>query len=159
MELPEIYRKAKEQGRATIKTWSLTNYLFNLALSGIPVVVGWAFKMPWYQLVALFLLTLAVAFFGMVLYQSGDDRLKLTTNRIRELAEDINISGLTVQPTFQIGPARDPIKEAAFELRAMLIPSICDDYEKCLADEVPCVAAKRFLEALADTLSPSHLRS
>src|ERR1700732_339540 len=127
MEWRAVLTQSKEQVRKTVKEWSLANYVFNLAVAGIPpIILGVAFKMPWYLQLAVGALGLVTMVSGMILYQAErQDRLSRTARRIRSLAEDINISGLTIQPTFRIGPARDPIKEAGFELRAMVTPDIC----------------------------------
>jgi hypothetical protein len=104
-------------------------------------------------------LTLIAIASGMVVWQSEhESRRTKAAARIRALADDINISGIEVRPTYRIGPARDPVKEAVYELRAIVTAEIAADYEKCAGEAEPTVAAKRFLEALAETLSSSHLR-
>jgi hypothetical protein len=64
-----------------------------------------------------------------------------------------------MRPAYRIGPARDPIREAAFELRAMVTSDVWAEYEKLAAADEPSVPSKLFLQALAETLSISQLRS
>jgi hypothetical protein len=86
------------------------------------------------------------------------ERLDRARTRIRELAEEINITGMEVRPKYLSGPVRDPLREPIVQLRAMLRPEISKEYENCLKRKDSHVSAKMFLEALADTVSASQLR-
>jgi hypothetical protein len=160
MSWRDAIRDTGKQTKQVVQSWSLINYVFNLAVSTIPALaLGHYLSLPIQLRIAVGVLTFIAISCGFILYQSGSqDRLQRVRKRIRALADEINISGLTVGPMRRIGPARDPLKEAGFELRAMVNIEICNDYLNCLEQAEPAVAAKRYLEALADTLSPEHLK-
>jgi hypothetical protein len=160
MNWAAFFKQSKDQVSTTVKGWSLANYLFNLAVSSIPpLVFGWLFKMPWYLALTIGILCLIAMVCGMILFQSATTaRLHRTVRLIRDLAERINISGLTVMPTRTIGPKRDLIAEAAIELSVMVKPDVVAKYEECLQKADKNVAAKLFLTRLADTLTAADLR-
>lgn len=85
-------------------------------------------------------------------------RRRRARERIRELADLIHLEAVGV---FVPGPERakaDWQTETKSGLRAIVNDSICKDYEDILLRPDAKVPAKRFLEALADTLSSSYLR-
>jgi hypothetical protein len=154
-------RGAKTRVLKRIKSVTTAEWALDLTGStALELIVGQVFNLPvGLQLVLWPLFVASGAFLIVVIREQRTARVTRAVARIRALAEDINISGFGIEPSIMIGPIRNPLTEAAVELKAICKPEIAITYERCLLDREPEVAAKRFLLAIADTLGPDDLRS
>lgn len=179
-------QKLHQSVKSKFKEWSLLLFLFDGLLTIlISVIVGWLTQMPFVLQIVVGICTLGLVTVGILFWQqargvatylepedrtSDDERLERAIRRLKEVARTIPTPhspsaigqilevALAPQRSLSGHEIRDWKTESKATLKAMLESEIVKDYEACLRMKQPEIAAKSFLNSLADTLGPSHLK-
>jgi hypothetical protein len=141
--------------------WSISLFCFDAGVSFVLTYpLGCFLQMPWPKQLVLFgasLFTITAAIF--VYINASQKRVRRAQQTLRSLAASIEIPGaLMVKPMRIAGPKRDPVVEASPHLLAMFKPEIVNSYHASQNIGNPDIAAKLFLQQLAESVSNADFR-
>ncbi len=123
--------------------------------------LGWFLQMPWNHQLIMFagvLFTSTAAIF--VYLNASHKRIVRASQTLRTLAAAIDLSGaITVRLTQTGNIQHDPVSEAGVRLRAMFNDSIFTRYSNSISEGPRSLAAKLFLEQLAESVSSVDFRT